>query len=161
MMTERDSPRILLFDDDDSAVRGLQEHLTNRLGWHVDLAADEGLLARLASDRYDLLLVDSMIHTQGDVNGQVVRNVQYPAVIWRKTGLEFLRRLRRGDYGGPGGTSPDAPVIILSAIMGPSIESELGVGVAVQEMFEKPFRLDELVRAMCRLLKEKCDVVAP
>ena len=160
-MTESHPPHILLFDDDDSAVRGLQEHLTNRLGWHVDLAADEGLLERLAFERYDLLLVDSMIHTQGDVNGQVVRNVEYPGVIWRKTGLEFLRRLRRGDYGGPEGTPPDVPVIILSAIMGPSIESELGAGVAVQEMFEKPFRLEELVSAMCRLLKERCDVVTP
>ena len=160
-MTESHSPHILLFDDDDSAVRGLQEHLTNRLGWRVDLAADEGLLERLAFERYDLLLVDSMIHTQGDVNGQVVRNVEYPGVIWRKTGLEFLRRLRRGDYGGVEGTPSDVPVIILSAIMGPSIESELGAGVAVQEMFEKPFRLEELVSAMCRLLKERCDVVTP
>jgi CheY-like chemotaxis protein len=158
-MTESHSPNILLFDDDDSALRGLQEHLTNRLGWRVDLAADEGLLERLAFECYDLVLVDSMIHTQGDANGRLVRNVEYPGVTWRKTGLEFLRRLRRGDYRGASGTPSDVPVIILSAIMGLSIESELGVGVEVQEMFEKPFRLEELVSAMCRLLKEKCDVL--
>jgi DNA-binding response OmpR family regulator len=48
------------------------------------------------------------------------------------------------------------PVIILSAITGPSIENELGPEVVVQAMFEKPFTLEELVAEMCRLLKEKC-----
>jgi len=160
-MTQNASPRILLFDDDDFAIRSLQEYLTKQVGWHVDLAADAGLLERLAHERYDLLLVDSMIHTQGELNGQPVRNVEFPGVVWRKTGLEFLRRLRRGEYSGPDGTPPDVPVIILSAIMGPSIENELGPEVTVQAMFEKPFTLEELVSDMCRLLKEKCHVVSP
>jgi hypothetical protein len=39
-MAKSSPPRVLLFDDDDSAMRGLQEHLTKQLGWRVDLAAD-------------------------------------------------------------------------------------------------------------------------
>jgi CheY-like chemotaxis protein len=155
-MAKSSPPRVLLFDDDDSAMRGLQEHLTKQLGWRVDLAADAAILGRLPHERYDLLLVDSMVHTQGELNGQAIKNVEYPGVIWRKTGLEFLRRLRRGEYSSPHGTPPEGPVSILSALTGPSIENELGPEVVVQAMFEKPFTLEELVAEMCRLLKEKC-----
>jgi DNA-binding response OmpR family regulator len=155
MMAPNQPPRILMFEDDDESMRGLQEYLVKQLGWQVDLAADIGLLERLARERYDLLLVDIMVHTQSKEEGGLVKNVEFPGLLWRKTGLEFLTRLRHGEYSGPDGTPSDVPVLILSAMAYSSIRNELGKDVHVQGLFEKPFILDELVTRMYELLQEK------
>jgi len=73
-----------------------------------------------------------------------------------KTGLEFLRRLRRGEFTGEGdaGTSPDVPVLILSAVAGYSVTDELGKAIRVSAYVEKPFRLADLVMRIRTLVKE-------
>jgi CheY-like chemotaxis protein len=70
-------------------------------------------------------------------------------------GLEFWQRLRRGEFSEPagGGTSPDVPVIILSAVALSSLADELDRGIPLANFVEKPFRLSELVEQMRRQLK--------
>lgn len=154
---QREQKKILLFEDDFESMRDLKEHLEEETGWDVELTAEVGLLQQLNRERFDLIVVDLMIHpTSLDADGKEVRNVHFDGVNWQKTGLEFLRRLRKGELSEkPGlGTPPDIPVIILSAVASYSVTDELGKDIRLNGYLEKPFRLEELVEKMCELLRE-------
>jgi CheY-like chemotaxis protein len=153
----RKPKRILLFEDDFESMRDLKEHLEEEMEWDVELTAEVDLLERLNRERFDLILVDLMIRpTSLDADGKEVQNVHFDGVNWHKTGLEFLRRLRRGEFSEKLGlgTSPDVPAIILSAVAGYSVTDELGEDVHLNGYLEKPFRLEEIVEKMCELLQE-------
>lgn len=156
-MMQREEKRILLFEEDFESMRDLKEYLEETFGWYVELTADARLLQRLSDERFDLIVVDTMIRRKSlDVHGKEVQNVHFDGVHWLKTGLEFLRRLRKGEFSKePGmGTSPDVPVLILSAVGNRSEVEELGKEVPYDGYIEKPFRLHELVEHMRRLLQE-------
>jgi CheY-like chemotaxis protein len=147
---------VLMFDDDFESMRYLQEYVETELGWHAELSAERGLLERLSHERFDLVVVDLMIHsTSFDAQGNEVQNVHFEGVNWRETGLEFLRRLRRGKYsqGADTGTPPDVPVIVLSAIADETVEKEIDQDF-IQAYVEKPYRLEEIVSMMSELLQE-------
>jgi CheY-like chemotaxis protein len=149
-------PRILLFEDDFASMRDLKEFLEDELGWQVELSAAEDLLAQIGHERFDLLVVDAMIHpTSLDAAGEEVHNVHYEGVNWRRTGLEFVRRLQRGEYISQAGrgTPPDVPVLILSAVASYSVEEDLHQEITVQGYVEKPFRLGELIEQMRALVE--------
>ena len=149
--------RILLFEDDFESMRDLKEHLEETFGWQVTLAADQGLPGRLGSERFDCVIIDAMVRpTSLDENGLEVQNVHFDAVSWLETGLEFLRRLRRGEYSRESGVGTPAtvPVIVLSATTAGSIRQALGAGVPVEGWAEKPFRLDDLVAHIRRVMQE-------
>jgi CheY-like chemotaxis protein len=148
---------VLLFDDDYESMFPLKEHLEQFLDLQVELTANENLLDRLRHEQFDLICIDLMIHPMSlDANDNEVQNVHFEGINWQKTGLEFLRRLRRGDYFQPGasGTSPDVPVIVLSAIANYSVEAKLGRDISVERYVEKPFALDVLIEQMQHLLEE-------
>jgi CheY-like chemotaxis protein len=138
---------VLLFDDDYESMSGLKEAIEMELGWRVELSAQEDLLVRLARERFDLIVADLMIHsTSFNQEGEVVQNVRFDGINWRYTGLEFLKRLRGGDYssGLPQGTPPDVPVIVLSAVADESVTQEINSGIS-EHCAEKPFRLDQII----------------
>lgn len=141
---------ILFFDDDYASMEPLKEALEEH-GYAVLLTAAEAVLARLATERFDLVIVDVMIHpiSPGRDEKAVVTNVQYQDVNWQQTGLEFLHRLRRGDYEGSDGqgTPRNVPAIILSATADPDEPHE------AQAIFEKPFDLDEVITKLDALLQ--------
>jgi DNA-binding response OmpR family regulator len=98
-----------------------------------------------------------MIHpTSLDADGQEVQNVHFEGVSWLRTGLEFLQRLRKGEFSkeAGAGTSSDVPVIVLSAVADYSAKDELGKDISIQGYVEKPFRLQELVECIRRVLEE-------
>lgn len=150
--------RILLFDDDYESMRFLKEFIDEKaIGWDVELTADRRLLERLSHECFDLIVVDLMIRSLSlDAEGEGVENVHFDGVNWQKTGLEFLRRLRKGKFSQEAGmgTPPDVPVIILSAVANYSVTGELGEDVCFNGYFEKPFRLEELFDKMGDLLQE-------
>jgi CheY-like chemotaxis protein len=149
--------KVLLFEDDYESMRYLKEYLEEDLGWSVVLSADKDVLGRLSTERFDLVAIDLMIQpTSLDAQGHLVENVHFENVPWQRTGLEFLRRLRGGEFGltGGTGTSPSVPVLVLSAVAGYSVEGKLGKDMLEEAYVEKPFRLDDLVGCMTRLLKE-------
>ena len=138
---------VLLFDDDYQSMSALKEAIQEELGWDVELTAASSLLTRLADERFDLIIADLMIHsTSFDQDGEVVHNVHYPGINWRVTGLEFLKRLRAGDYSSssPQSTPPDVPVIVLSAVADESVIQDIQSGIS-QWHAEKPFRLEPLI----------------
>ena len=151
------SHKILLLEDDYESMRYLKEYLEEDLGWSVVLTADKDVLERLRSERFDLVAIDLMIQPTGlDAQGRLVENIHFENVPWQRTGLEFLRRLRGGEYGqaGSAGTSPSVPALVLSAVAAYSLEGKLGKDTLEETYVEKPFRLDDLVGRMTRLLKE-------
>jgi CheY-like chemotaxis protein len=147
--------RLLLFEDDYESMQDLKEYIEEELHWEVVLSAQTDILDRLKHERFDVVVVDLMIHpTSFDADGRQVENVHFVGVPWVKTGLEFLRRLRRGEFVGDTGTSPDVPVLILSAVAGYSVTDELGKAIRVNGYVEKPFRLHDLVMRIRTLVKE-------
>ncbi len=148
--------RILLFDDNYEGMESLKYYLEKVEGMCVELTANRNLLERLAQERFDLICVDLMIHpTSLDVDEKEVENVHFDGVNWQKTGLEFLRRLRKGEFCQESGrgTSPKVPVIVLSAVANYSVEDELGEDISV-DYVEKPFLLEEIIEHIRRLLQE-------
>ncbi len=152
-----DKPKkILLLDDDYESMHNLQIYLEEELGWEVEFSAETTLLERLKRKKFDLLIVDLMIRPKGkDANGQEVQNIHYENVKWDRTGLEFVRRFRQGEYTHNGkGTSPDAPVIVLSAVADSAADEEWGKIIQHEKHVEKPFRLSDLIDLMHKLLQE-------
>ena len=152
-----DKPRkLLFFEDDYESLRDLKEHLELDRGWEITLTAQASLLQDLAETRYDLVLVDLMIPPESlDAQGNQVKNVHFEGVSWLQTGMEFLKRLRRGDFSTlEQGTPPDVPVIVLSAVAHYSFENVIPNGVPVPDYVEKPFRLGELVARIEKAMQE-------
>lgn len=153
---ESQQKKVLLLEDDFEAMGGLKEYIEEELGWQVELTAASDLLERLGRERFDLIIVDLMIHPSGvDADENEVQNVHFAGTPWLKTGLEFLRRLRKGAFSGEAGqgTPPDVPVIVLSAVADYSVRSELEKGIAVDDYMEKPFKLEEMVERMRKSLE--------
>ena len=149
--------RILLFEEDFESMRDLKEYIEEEFGWQVELTAEKSLLERLRHERFDLIAVDLMIHPVSlDADGQEVENVHFEDVSWLRTGLEFLRRLREGEFSSEAdqGTPPDVPVIIFSAVADYSVEDAMQENFNVQVYVEKPFRLEEMIEHMYKLLQE-------
>lgn len=149
--------RILIFDEDFESMRDLKEHLEEMHGYEVELTADAAVSDRLRRERFDLVLVDIMIHPRSpNAAGDEVDNIHFAGVPWVKTGLEFLRRLRAGEFcAEPGaGTSPDVPTIVLSAVANDSINSELKDHHLAQAYMKKPYRFREILNTIGALLQE-------
>ena len=148
--------RILLLEDDFESLKDLKAYLEQRLAWQVELTAAQSLLERIKQERFDLIIIDLMIHPRS-LNGEnrEVDNIHFDGVSWQRTGLEFLRRLRQGEFEGERdqGTRPDVPVIVLSAVGDTeSIRREIQ-GLMVQSCVEKPFVLRKMVAHMRELLE--------
>ena len=157
-MYSKSEKRILLFEEDFESMRDLKDYIEEEFGWHVELTAESSLLERLRRERFDLISVDLMIHPISlNAEGMEVINVHFEDVSWLTTGLEFLRRLRKGEFSTEAGqgTHPDVPVIICSAIADFSIiEDAMQENFNVEAHVEKPFRLEEMVEHIRRLLQE-------
>lgn len=149
--------KLLLLDDDYESMESLQSYLQTELGFDVEASADSNLLKRLDQEKFELLIVDLMIHPYSP-NAQHgdVQNIHYNNVRWECTGLEFIRRFRNGEYTSSGqGTSVSVPIIILSAIADSSANREWVKIIQSEHHMEKPFRLSELISLIEHLLEEK------
>jgi CheY-like chemotaxis protein len=146
--------KILLLEDDSESMQPLREYLESK-GWLVELTASSGILERLPKERFDLLLVDLMIYPEYlTADNHTTQNIQYPGVAWQQTGLEFVRRMRAGEYSGRGGqgTLPAVPIVVLSAMANETVGEEGEVPPQVDAYVEKPFRLSNLSKTIEQLL---------
>lgn len=148
--------RILIFDEDYESMVDLKEHLEQEEGYEVVLTAQADLPQRLRSERFDLVLVDIMIHsTSPDAEGRIVDNIHFDGIPWHQTGLEFLQALRQGEFSSAdiASTSPDVPIIVLSAVASDSITPELKDHRLAQYYMTKPYRFSEILSRIDALLK--------
>lgn len=148
--------KLLLLDDDPESMGSLQSYMQEQLGLKVEFSADVSLLKRLDREKFDLIIVDLMIHPRSpNAQNEETQNIHYDNVRWEYTGLEFIRRFRKGEYTPSGrGTSPSVPIIVLSAVADSTINREWGKTTRDVHHMEKPFRLSELSTLVCRLLEE-------
>lgn len=146
--------QILLFDDDYESMEPLKVFLEEVNGYQVDLTARADITQRLASEQFDLLCIDLMIHPVSlDAQLQEVTNLHFTGINWQKTGLALLERLRQGDFShNPGGTRATVPVIVLSAVADRSTEDLTVTDDPFTEYWEKPFDLEAILGAIERLL---------
>jgi CheY-like chemotaxis protein len=153
---QTENKSVLLFEDDFESMIDVKEDLEEMPGWHVVLTAEETLLERLKQEQFDLIVLDVMIRPKSlDAEGDEVHNVRFDDVNWRSTGMEFMKRLRSGEFSQPGqGTLPDVPVLILTAAGDHSELEELQKEFQFEGYAEKPFRFEELVERIVKLLQE-------
>jgi DNA-binding response OmpR family regulator len=120
--------KLVLVVDDEEEIRKLLHRLLTQKGYRV-VEADRGLLAlRLVKDHTpDLIILDAML----------------PELH----GFDIARRIKgSAKYG-------HIPIIMVSAVYrGPQIATDLKQNYGVEEYFEKPFRIAELMDTVRRLL---------
>ena len=149
--------RILLLDDDYESLLPLKNFLETVNDHSVELTANEAILDRLSTEIFDLICVDNMIYpTSLDKDNAEVRNIHFDNVNWKATGIEFIRRLRRGEFQSTDrqGTSSQVPVIILSAVPGTLISDLDLLANENLDYVEKPFDLASLVDRIDQLLEQ-------
>jgi CheY-like chemotaxis protein len=143
-----------MFDDDSESMQSLVDYL-KEMSWQVELTASEAILDRLRKERFDLIMVDQMIQPDRKPESQSEANIHYEGVNWKQTGLEFLRRLRRGDYSGQEGTPQDINVIVVSAVPGSLTDEEKKYLGPNTWYVEKPYRLSVLGSLVNRALQDE------
>jgi CheY-like chemotaxis protein len=149
--------KVLLLDDDYESMAPLKELLETFYEFEVDLSAAKEILGQLRSVRYDLLCLDIMILPKS-LNGddREVENIHFAGVHWQRTGLAFLDRLRRGDFGGEGqGTAANTPIIILSAVADDSLADAGYLEDSQTRHLEKPFEVDVLIETMLQMMDQR------
>lgn len=152
----KNARKILMLDDDFESMQNLQVFVKKELNMDVELTAEKNLLQRLGKEKFDLLIVDLMIQPKS-FNGEnlEVENIHYDGVKWDRTGLEFIRRFRKGEYTQTGkGTSVDVPIIIMSAVSDSAANGEWGKIIQNEHRMEKPFRLSDFMKLVNTLLQE-------
>ncbi|MCE7983004.1 MAG: DNA-binding response regulator [Caldilinea sp. CFX5] len=149
--------RILLFDDDYESMAPLKLFLEEINGYAVELTARADVPQRLATERFDLLCIDLMIHPVSlDANLEEVTNLHFAGVNWQKTGLVLLERLRRGDFSpGDAGTPATVPVIVLSAVADRTTDELAATADRQTVYWEKPFDVEEIQGVIERLLVKR------
>lgn len=127
------SETVLLIEDDDAIVSGLELNLSLE-GYAVMSAGDGETGFRLACERQpDLVVLDIML----------------PGM----NGLEVLRRLRE--------LNPDTPVLILSA-RGEEADRVLGLQLGADDYMGKPFSINELLaRINAALRRQRLEAAQP
>jgi CheY-like chemotaxis protein len=152
-----DKVKILWIDDDYTSNEYMKEYLVETLGFDVLVSAQEDILERLSHEAFDLLIIDVMIRSKSvhAPTGEA-RNIHYDNVHWSATGLEFLNRLRQGCYAGPGGTPPNVPAIVLSAVAESQAWPEKEP-TPVTIYIEKAGDPQEFINTICRCLPNKPD----
>lgn len=127
------SETVLLIEDDDSIVSGLELNLSLE-GYEVVSASDGETGFRVACERDpDLVVLDIML----------------PGM----NGLEVLRRLRE--------RNPETPVLILSA-RGEETDKVLGLQLGADDYISKPFSLNELLaRVNAALRRQRLEAAQP
>lgn len=141
---------VLILDDDYDSMGVLKEYLEGE-GWTVFFSAGEEVLQKLKEEIFDLIILDLMIQPfRYNEQGRLINNIHFENVNWQKTGIEFLVRMRRGEFSGlkGQGTPCDVPVIVLSAVANTSAQGEVDILQLVTYYLEKPFRLSELRKAI-------------
>jgi CheY-like chemotaxis protein len=148
--------KILILDDDYESMQSFQVYIERELSLDAELSAEKSLLQRFDQEKFDLLIVDLMIHPRGmNADNQEVENIHYDGIKWDRTGLEFIRRFRKGEYTQKGhGTCVDVPIIVMSAVSDSATVGEWGRIIQNEHHMEKPFRLSEFMNLMRMLLQE-------
>jgi CheY-like chemotaxis protein len=143
-------PKLFWLEDDPD---GLIEHLAYlRDRYEIEIGAHVELIEQFRQQPFDLTIVDLMIHLNSFMENSLteVENLRFEGVAWRRTGLEFLKRLRKSAYK-EFGFSPNIPVIVASAVANYSVQQVIE-DLDVKSIIIKPFTIDEITHAIGKAL---------
>jgi CheY-like chemotaxis protein len=146
----RSMKSIFWFEDNADELLDYRKELEKK--YDVMVGAHWDLIRQTRPYPVDLVLVDVMIHRYSfDVDTeQEVQNISFPDCDWIETGLEFLRRIREGEYQ-KYGFPPDVPVILATALVSyPARDQAEKLGI--EAFLEKPFTIERLEMAVDRVL---------
>jgi CheY-like chemotaxis protein len=148
-MTSKPKKSIFWFEDDGDALDDYSRELQKKYDIIMGATREEVLKNR--DHFFDLLLLDLMIHIKSYTGHKPKKenNIMYEGVHWMQTGVEFLSRIRKGEYEKYGFKS-DIPVIVVTAILSyPGDEMEkIGINI----FLPKPVTLPQLEEAIEKIL---------
>lgn len=138
-----------LEDDPDS----LEEHYELICkSYNVEIGAHEELITQPREIIFDLLIIDFMIHRYSEdyKTKEEVKNINFPDIPWRQIGLEFLRRIRKGDYK-KYGFNQNIKVIVITGVGNNSAKIE-AEKIGIDGYLEKPVSIEELEKTITHVL---------
>lgn len=140
---------IFWFEDDPSSLVDCCKEF--RKNYHLVIGAHKGIIQRSRQQLFDLVLLDLMIHHKSCYNEskEEKTNIQFPGVHWTQTGVEFLRRIRKGEYQSYG-FNKNIPVIVVTAVSDYPARDETET-LGITDYFEKPVTLDHLEKSISKV----------
>lgn len=144
---------IFWFEDDPES---LQDYISElRKKYELSVGARWENILKPREYPFDLVLLDLMIHHKSSdyKSGEADTNISYAGIHWTQTGVEFLRRIRDGEYEAYG-FKKDVLVIVGTAVVNypaKDITSELGIS----DFLEKPFTFESLIKSIQKALNLK------
>jgi CheY-like chemotaxis protein len=142
--------KIFWFEDDKHLLAAHLEKLQKK--YEVIIGAHWELIKKTRQQAFDLVLLDIMIHKFSfDVKNQKeVENIEFQDVHWSSIGVEFLKRMRKGEYESYG-FKKNVPVIAATARVDyPTREAVENIGVS--SFLVKPFTIDKLKTSIEKVL---------
>lgn len=139
---KKSKKKIFWFEDDAYSLVDYYKKLNQE--YDVSIGAHKDLIEQERDDSFDLILLDLMIHESSfeyESNTEV-KNISFNGVHWSIIGVEFLRRLREGEYQSYG-FPKDIPVIAATALVDSDIQ-EAVQNMNVNDFLVKPFTIDKL-----------------
>lgn len=148
-MIEQRKKNIFYFEDDMDCINDVVNILKEQ--YAITLAADWAAIKVKRKVPFDLVIIDLMIHRiSSDESGQEVENITFEGISWKRTGLEFLRRIRQEEYE-EYGFSKKAKVIIASAVVDHETKHDLH-SLTISSYIEKPFTIEDIQEAIQKLI---------
>ncbi len=138
---------IFYFEDDINGVVPIVEILKEN--HEVIVGANWELIKKKRKPPFDLVIIDLLIHHYSideKNNEKQIENVFFEGIDWKRTGIEFLRRIRQGEYE-KFGFPEDIPAIIASAVGDYNVYEEAHK-LGINDYFEKPFIIEDIERAV-------------
>ncbi len=138
---------IFYFDDDVDCTQDLINVLNESEEYDVIRASHWPVIKVQREIPFDLVIIDLMIHHISlDEKGQEVENISYEDIPWQRTGVEFLKRVRNGEYV-RFGFSEDVPVIIASAVVDHEAKKDTQ-NLTILSYIEKPFTIEDIQQSI-------------
>jgi len=134
--------KIFWFEDDKHLLEAHFKKLQKK--YEVIIGAHWELIKKTRQQAFDLVLLDIMIHKFSfDVKNQKeVENIEFQDVHWSNIGVEFLKRIRKGEYE-TYGFNKNVPVVAATARVDYSTR-EAVENIGVSDFLVKPFTIDKL-----------------
>ena len=141
---------IFWLEDDPHSLKDYCEEL--RKVYDLSIGAHLGIIQQKRKNQFDLILVDLMIHHSSFGYGKEkeVQNIGFPDVHWTQTGVEFLRRIRKGEYE-TYGFKKNVPVIVATGVVNYPARDETKKH-KIKDFLVKPFTIDDLEKSIEKAL---------
>ena len=143
--------RIFWFEDDAHSLIDYCEKLSQE--YNISIGAHKDLIEKKRDDSFELVVLDLMIHEFSFEykSNKEVKNIRFDGVHWSIIGVEFLKRLRKGEYE-LYGFPKNIPVIAATAIVDSPIKESVE-NMDVDDFLLKPFTIDRLKSSIGQALK--------